>query len=605
MGGRQTVPDQSATLAGVRRGLGGTSLVALLVGLLATQTALAQTASSPAAAGRGQQAATRAMPQSDAMPGFDLRGTRPSDARDITLDPRFLAPENPFQPSPRAVSAGPVPLPAGVDRDAVQAPSGGSVTRRSPSRASRPVQARIKGLAQRPVRPERRQIVGPPPGLTEAPRTEAGQPQESGQTSRSGPQIPARRALTTGALTSTRVITPAADGLQDVPRRRPALAAEADPFAPLGLRVGTFVVTPSITQSAGHDSNPNRSPTGGRGSVFSRTDGEVQVRSDWSQHSFTSTLRGGYSFYSDQRDASRPDATGTSNLRLNVSRDTDIDIDSRLSLETQRPGSTNFNVATRERPNVYGYGASAGVTQRFNRLSLNLRGSVDRTTYDDARDLLGGLIRQSSRDATQLGIRGRIGYELTPGISPFVEVSTDTRVFDEKADTLGFRRGSVGNGARVGSTFELTRLLTGEASVGYQQRSYDDPRLKELRGIVGDASLIWSATPLTTVTLRGSTELADTTVPNVSGTINRKVSLDVAHALRRNWTIGAFAEGQRSGFGGGGTTEDTISAGVRTEYKLTRTTSVRASFTHERLQSTAAGADYTANIFLVGLRLQL
>jgi hypothetical protein len=604
MGGRQTVPEQCAARAGGRRGLGGVSMAALLLALLAPQPLLAQMAGSPAAAGRGQQGQQRSTPQSDVLPSFDLRGSRTSGERDITLDPRFIAPENPFQAPPRPVSGGPVPVLPGADADATQASSGGPVTRRSPSRASRPVQARIKGLAQRPVRPERRQIVGLPPGLTEAPRTGAGQPQESGQTSRAAPQIPDRRTLTTGALTSTRVVTPAADGLQDVQRRRPA-QAEADPYAPLGLRVGTFVVTPSITQSVGHDSNPNRAPTGARGSVFSRTDGEVQVRSDWSRHSFTSTLRGGYSFYSDQRDASRPDATGTSNLRLNLSRDTDIDIEQRLSLETQRPGSTNFNAATRERPNVYGYGASAGVTQRFNRLSLNLRGSVDRTTYDDARDLLGGLIRQSARDVTQLGIRGRVGYELTPGVAPFVEVSTDTRVFDEKADPGGFRRGSVGSGARVGSTFELTRLLTGEVSVGYQQRSYDDPRLKELRGMVGDASLIWSATPLTTVTLRGSTELADTTVPNLSGTINRKVSLDVAHALRRNWTIGAFAEGARSSFGGGGATEDTISAGLRTEYRLTRTTSVRASFTHERLQSTAAGADYTANIFLVGLRLQL
>jgi hypothetical protein len=32
---------------------------------------------------------------------------------------------------------------------------------------------------------------------------------------------------------------------------------------------------------------------------------------------------------------------------------------------------------------------------------------------------------------------------------------------------------------------------------------------------------------------------------------------------------------------------------------------VRASFTHERLQSTAPGSDYTANIVLVGLRMQL
>ena len=47
--------------------------------------------------------------------------------------------------------------------------------------------------------------------------------------------------------------------------------------------------------------------------------------------------------------------------------------------------------------------------------------------------------------------------------------------------------------ARAGTTFELTRLLTGEASAGYLTRQYKDPTLPELSGLVADASLIWAA----------------------------------------------------------------------------------------------------------------
>jgi hypothetical protein len=550
---RSTKPVASLVRNALRRGaLAGASLFAMLVaGVL---PALAQAP-------------------------LDLRATQRVDSRDITVDPRFLPPENPFQPAPLQRGLTTTPALPGVDPFTPQAASGGAVTRRAAARTSRPVQARVTGTAQRRIRPEPRQIIGLP----------TGQPAP---------------ALGLRPTTTSRIATPANDGLQSYPSRRP-LRPETDPWAPLGLRLGTFIVSPSITQSLGYDTNPGRSPNVAKGSAFSRTEGELGVRSDWSTHSFTSILRGGYSYFANQRDASRPDATGTANLKLNVSRDTDIDFDTRLSLDTQRPGSTNFSATTRERPNVYGYGASAGVTQRYNRLSLNLRGSVDRTSYDNATDTLGGLIRQSDRNLVQYGARARAGYELTPGMSPFVEVSTDTRVFDDKADANGFRRGSVGVGARVGSTFELTRLLSGEASVGYQQRSYDDPRLKELRGLVGDAALIWSATPLTTVTLRGATELADTTLPGISGSINRRVGLEVAHALRRNWSLTGFANASRSSFDGNGPTEDTYQLGVRTEYRLTRTTSVRASFTHERLKSTTPGADYTANVFLLGLRMQL
>ena len=37
--------------------------------------------------------------------------------------------------------------------------------------------------------------------------------------------------------------------------------------------------------------------------------------------------------------------------------------------------------------------------------------------------------------------------------------------------------------------------------VGYTQRSYEDPRFDKLSGLIGDASLIWTANALTTVKL--------------------------------------------------------------------------------------------------------
>ena len=201
-------------------------------------------------------------------------------------------------------------------------------------------------------------------------------------------------------------------------------------------------------------------------------------------------------------------------------------------------------------------------------------------------------------------MRLRVGYELTPGIRPFIQAEADTRQFDESADSAGFRRSSNGLTGRVGSTFEISRQLSGEASVGYQDRGYDDTRLKNLRGIVGDAAILWTPTPLTTVTLRGASELGDTTIAGSSGTTARRATLEIAHALRRNLTVTGFGTFGRTEYDGQGLREDFSTIGARLEYKLTRTFAVRASFTHERLNSTAQGSDYTANVAQVGLRVQ-
>ena len=62
-----------------------------------------------------------------------------------------------------------------------------------------------------------------------------------------------------------------------------------------------------------------------------------------------------------------------------------------------------------------------------------------------------------------------------------------------------------------------------------------------MRSPLIDASLIWSATPLTTVTAKAQTTLADAVDAGASGTVTRAYTLDVAHALTRAVTLGASA----------------------------------------------------------------
>ena len=83
-------------------------------------------------------------------------------------------------------------------------------------------------------------------------------------------------------------------------------------------------------------------------------------------------------------------------------------------------------------------------------------------------------------------------------MKPFVEVEGDSRVHDLRFDRSSFQRDSTGGYAKAGTSFEFTRLLTGDISVGYAVRDYVDPRLDRLQGLLTSASLIWTATPLTT-----------------------------------------------------------------------------------------------------------
>jgi len=98
--------------------------------------------------------------------------------------------------------------------------------------------------------------------------------------------------------------------------------------------------------------------------------------------------------------------------------------------------------------------------------------------------------------------------------------------------------------------------------------------------------------------------VGESTTPGVSGVLDRDVGVQVDHALRR-WLIATVKAAVGFDKYVGDVREDTrCSVGVGLTYKLNRMAQIKGEFRQDWLRSDVTGVDYTASIFLLGLRLQ-
>ena len=432
----------------------------------------------------------------------------------------------------------------------------------------------------------------------------------------------AKRAARQRAIDDRPTQEPPPTGVAVVPTIpvKKAKPPEANPYEPTGVDIGSLRLRPYVEGAFGYDTNPARIQTPSKGSTLGRIDVGTSIDSLWSVHSLKGELRAGYSDYMNIKNVDRPDAAGKIDGRIDITRDSSFDYGGTVNVTTIRSGSPEIqpgssNVTSTNQPvswNVNGY---VGGTHRFNRLELSMRGTIGRAETGDATFSDGSKQQLHLNDYTTLGVTPRVSYEVSPLFKPFVEATIDERTYDSASDVNGFQRNSRGYTVRGGATFEIDGKLRGEASGGYVERAYKDARLVKLRGPTFDAALIYTATPLTTITLRGSTTANETTVPNASGAISRRATLEISHDLLRNVKISGQASYQVTSYQGdnisstytgssSGLNERVVNAGVKAEYSLTRTVVVKASYAYERLKTTVPGSDYTSNIFLLGLRLQ-
>jgi hypothetical protein len=398
------------------------------------------------------------------------------------------------------------------------------------------------------------------------------------------------------------------------PRKR--LRPDDDPFGAVGDYAGSFLIKSALEVSAGYDSNPGRTfqPKGLPSYVVAP---EFLAVSDWERHALVADLRGSFNGYggslpqtvggginSAPTNIDRPDFTGHVDGRLDVSRETDITAQARLRVATDNPGSPNIQAGLARYPIATTVGGTFGVDQRFNRLQVSAGATVDRTTYQNSTLTDGEVTSNDDRNFNQYGGVARISYELTPAVKPFGEIEGDSRVHDIAFDRGGFQRDSSGGYAKAGTSFEFSRLLIGEVSIGYAARNYIDPRLNRLDGLLASASLVWTPTPLTTAKFNADTQIAETTLAATSGVLVHTYSFEVDHDFRRWLTaIGKFTYGTLD-YQGDNRSDKTYSLEGDLIYKLTRSLWIKGTLRYDAMVSNVPLSSANATVALLGVRVQ-
>lgn len=401
------------------------------------------------------------------------------------------------------------------------------------------------------------------------------------------------------------------------PQRR-RLKPDDDPFGAVGVTAGSFLVKPAVEISGGYDSNPARLANP-KGSAFYAISPEVTAASNWSRHALSADLRGTFTGYDISSNTSvsgagavspapanidRPDFNGRINGRYDIVRDTRVNGEGRARVSTDNPSSPNIQVGLSKYPLFVTTGATLGIEQDFNRFTVAVNGLVDRTQFQNSRLTDGSSASNADRNFDQYGGQLRLSYDLMPGVKPFAEGTIDRRVRDTRVDRSGFQRNSEGTTVRAGSTFELSRLLIGEASIGYVTRKYEDPRLNDLTGLLTRASLTWLVTPLTTVKLVADSSVEESPLFGVSGVLTRTYTFEVDHDFRRWLTgIGKFSTGTID-YQGGTRSDKFYSVSGNLIYKLNRELWIKGEVRHDWLDSNLPGLSTKATVVMLGVRLQ-
>ncbi|SHH95272.1 outer membrane beta-barrel protein [Bradyrhizobium erythrophlei] len=411
-------------------------------------------------------------------------------------------------------------------------------------------------------------------------------------------------------------LAPALAGTVDGQPARKRLKVDDDPFGAVGDYAGGFLIKSAVELSGGYDTNPGRTFVP-QGSPFYVVAPEFLAVSDWERHALVADLRGSFTGYgntfpptadgsvsSAPTNLDRPDFTGHIDGRLDVTQDTHITSEVRLRVSTDNPGSPNIQAGLAKYPIYTTLGGTFGVDQNFNRLEIAAGGTVDRTVYTDSKLTDGTASSNDDRNFTQLGGVGRVSYELTPALKPFVEAEGDSRTHDLQFDRFGYQRDSSGGYAKAGTSFEFSRLLTGEISAGWAARDYVDPRLDRLQGLLVASSLTWTATPLTTAKFYSTTSIDETTLPGTSGVLTHTYTVEADHDFRRWLTgIGKFTWGSLD-YQGDGRFDRFYSAEADMIYKMTRNFWIKGTLRRDWLDSNLVGNSTASTVMMLGVRLQ-
>lgn len=381
------------------------------------------------------------------------------------------------------------------------------------------------------------------------------------------------------------------------------LTPEADPFAPLGIRTGNFILRPSLEQGIRATTNGDNSSTGSS-AVLSETTLRLKAQSDWARHQATLDASGTLSKSISGQDVSEPRVDVQGNLRFDLSNQTTLNAGTGYKLRRESASSPNGVTDALKRPLVHTFNGSLGIERDTGLIFGRTTGRVEHEAYGDAELSSGGTVSQKDRDNTYASITLRGGFAISPALKPYIEAELGKRMFDERVDSNGYERSGSQYALRAGLMFDRGEKFNGEFSAGFMRFNSDDSRLSDVSGPSLAATINWSPLRGTDVQLYAQTMVDTSTTPGVAGALLHFASLEVTRRVRSDLSLNGKLDLNVRDNNDGTGTDYTIGAQIGATYWINRFVGLDARLRHEFQTSRVSDREYHANSIYVGMKVQ-
>ncbi|WP_064694339.1 outer membrane beta-barrel protein [Rhizobium aegyptiacum] len=317
---------------------------------------------------------------------------------------------------------------------------------------------------------------------------------------------------------------------ETLPGRRTAESASTAQTP--GIPIGTFVLRPSVTQSINTETTKDGNTRQQR--AFLETDAAATLTSDWGRHQLTVTSEGAWQRNISGEGEEQPSFKVNSDLRLDLADDTVAHLTAGYNFYREDTDDPDAIADATQQSDVQEFTAGASVQRDFGILRGTTALALSRSLYSDATLANGTTVALSDRNQTSGTLRGRVGYELSPALIPFIEATVGRTIYDETRDSAGYERSGHSYGAKAGVEVDLGEKLKGEVGVGYAMADFEDSRLSSIDTATLDASLLWSPIRGTDVNFDLQTSIQPSTTAGESGYVSHALTTKVTHQLRDN-----------------------------------------------------------------------
>jgi len=331
-------------------------------------------------------------------------------------------------------------------------------------------------------------------------------------------------ALDAAALKELRRQNPREETLDNLEPKQPP----NDDLTP-GIAVGSMTFRPTLSETVGIE----RSRTGkdSLNRTYLQTGFKGSLVSDWSLHQLKIDTEGTWQKTLSGIPQDDPEGKIEAALQLDITQATKANLKAGYSMQREDISAANAIANATNQAQVSTYTASAEITHDLGLIRGTAGIDFSRETYGDAQLANGKFVSQEDRDANTATLRGRIGYELSPALVPFLEASYGKTLYDEHKDTLGYIRDAQLYAIKTGIEADFGEKLRGEFSTGYAVADFEDARLQTLSAITFDGKATWSPQRGTDVELGLKTEIEPSTTAGASGDVAYTANAALTQAI--------------------------------------------------------------------------